>query len=295
MSRWFRHYAGMMRDEKLVGTAVRSKQPVERVVWVWGAILESAAEINDAGRYEFDAGEAAYFLRCDENELVRIIECLDDIGRISRGVVVRWSERQFDSDSAKERQRRYRERLKARGDVQELHDDVGKTSSDVTRDGYVTSRDGVVTLQEAETDTDKKQEPTGSSKKRGARLPDDFSPDMAAAVEAGLSQAEAQREALKFRDYWISQPGQKGVKLDWLATWRNWCRHAVERRPQQRSGSPPLETVASFSRKQLLEQRQNDDTDNSSGRVVQIDARRLENSPSGTRTFAVSGNLLGSF
>lgn len=63
--------------------------------------------------------------------------------------------------------------------------------------------------------------------------------------------------------------------------------------PQQRAASPPPETVSSLSRKQLLEQRQNDDTDNSSGRVVQIDARRLENSPSGARTFAVSGNLLG--
>ncbi len=29
----------------------------------------------------------------------------------------------------------------------------------------------------------------------------------------------------KFRDYWISQPGQKGVKLDWSATWRNWVRN----------------------------------------------------------------------
>ena len=28
----------------------------------------------------------------------------------------------------------------------------------------------------------------------------------------------------KFRDYWIAQPGQKGVKLDWDATWRNWVR-----------------------------------------------------------------------
>ena len=29
----------------------------------------------------------------------------------------------------------------------------------------------------------------------------------------------------KFKDYWISQPGQKGVKLDWFATWRNWVRN----------------------------------------------------------------------
>jgi uncharacterized protein YdaU (DUF1376 family) len=28
-----------------------------------------------------------------------------------------------------------------------------------------------------------------------------------------------------FRDYWVSVPGQKGIKLDWTATWRNWIRN----------------------------------------------------------------------
>ena len=28
-----------------------------------------------------------------------------------------------------------------------------------------------------------------------------------------------------FRDYWIAQPGSKGSKTDWLATWRNWVRN----------------------------------------------------------------------
>jgi uncharacterized protein YdaU (DUF1376 family) len=27
-----------------------------------------------------------------------------------------------------------------------------------------------------------------------------------------------------FRDYWIAQPGSKGLKTDWFATWRNWVR-----------------------------------------------------------------------
>jgi len=27
-----------------------------------------------------------------------------------------------------------------------------------------------------------------------------------------------------FHDYWIAKPGQGGVKLDWLATWRTWVR-----------------------------------------------------------------------
>lgn len=154
MSRWFRHYAGMMRDEKLVRVAVKAKQPVERVVWVYGAILESASEINDEGRFEFDAGEAAYFLRCDDDDLVRIVQCLDDLGRISGGVVARWSERQFNSDSAKERQRKYRERRKAGSDIQQLHNDLGQASPPVTGDGLVTSRDGGVTLQESNTETD---------------------------------------------------------------------------------------------------------------------------------------------
>lgn len=143
MSRWFRHYAGMMRDEKLVKVAVKSKQTVERVVWIWGAILESAAEINDGGRYEFDAGEAAYFLRCNEDDILCVVECLESIGRLHAGVVARWSDRQFDSDSSKERQRRYRERLKAGADIQQRNGDVGKTS-----------RDGQVTAQDTETDTD---------------------------------------------------------------------------------------------------------------------------------------------
>jgi hypothetical protein len=33
-------------------------------------------------------------------------------------------------------------------------------------------------------------------------------------------------ELEKFRDYWTSQPGQKGTKTDWQATWRNWIRNA---------------------------------------------------------------------
>ncbi|MFP5504874.1 MAG: helix-turn-helix domain-containing protein [Gammaproteobacteria bacterium] len=47
-----------------------------------------------------------------------------------------------------------------------------------------------------------------------------------------------------FRDYWISQPGQKGVKLDWFATWRNWIRRSYtshrRERPKALSGAAIL-------------------------------------------------------
>ena len=32
------------------------------------------------------------------------------------------------------------------------------------------------------------------------------------------------KEHAVFVDYWIAQPGQKGVRTNWDATWRNWMR-----------------------------------------------------------------------
>lgn len=125
MSRWFRHYAGLCRDDKLVRVALKSKQSVERVVWVWSAILESASEIDDHGRFDFDVGEAAYFLRADEADVEAICLSLECLGRISSGTVAKWDDRQFVSDRSAERQKRYR-------DKQRSHDDhnanVGVTS-----------------------------------------------------------------------------------------------------------------------------------------------------------------------
>ena len=229
MSRWFRHYAGMMRDDKLVSVAIRAKQPVERVVWVWGAILESAAEINDGGRYDFDCAEAAYFLRCDVSDLEAAIGGLEQMGRIAAGRVCKWGERQYDSDTSRERQQRYRDR----------HKPSPRNDSDVTPP----SRDAEVTLQETDTDTDTelKREPNGSPKKRGSRIPEDWVPDEAEAVEAGLPRQGVSLEASKFRDYWRSLPGQRGVKLDWPATWRNWCRKAAsDARPRPYSTGSPI-------------------------------------------------------
>lgn len=42
---------------------------------------------------------------------------------------------------------------------------------------------------------------------------------------------DLKHEHQKFVDYWCAQPGAKGRKVDWPATWRNWIRHAWERLP----------------------------------------------------------------
>lgn len=46
--------------------------------------------------------------------------------------------------------------------------------------------------------------------------------------ELSLTETEINFEWEKFRDYWQSIAGQKGCKLDWPATWRNWCRKKFE-------------------------------------------------------------------
>lgn len=89
---------------------------------------------------------------------------------------------------------------------------------------------------DTDTDTVIKQEPNGSSKKtRGTRLPDDWIADIGFALTLGLSQAQAENEATKFREWWPAQPGQKGVKIDWNLTWKTWCRSAAERSQRQQA------------------------------------------------------------
>lgn len=66
---------------------------------------------------------------------------------------------------------------------------------------------------------------------RGCRLPKDWRPgpeQRAFAAELGLVNGRFDSELEKFRDYWIAQPGQKGVRTDWTATLRNWLRRAAE-------------------------------------------------------------------
>jgi hypothetical protein len=67
----------------------------------------------------------------------------------------------------------------------------------------------------------------GERAKRGTRLPDAWEPTPPDhATSLMLVGAERLRVELeKFRDYWAAQPGQRGVKLDWNATFRNWIRN----------------------------------------------------------------------
>lgn len=84
------------------------------------------------------------------------------------------------------------------------------------------------------------QRKESAPRKRGARLPDDWTPndELNEQMRSERPDIDLSSELLVFRDYWIAQPGQKGVKADWDATWRNWVRRA---RPSPRNGLRPIE------------------------------------------------------
>jgi uncharacterized protein YdaU (DUF1376 family) len=61
---------------------------------------------------------------------------------------------------------------------------------------------------------------------RGSRLPNDWTApqDYIDFCITERPDLDANQTALQFKDYWIGSAGAKGVKSDWLATWRNWVR-----------------------------------------------------------------------
>ena len=68
--------------------------------------------------------------------------------------------------------------------------------------------------------------------KRGTRLADDWTlPDGwdKDLPRLGFTPRLIETTADEFKDYWIAVPGKGGIKLNWQATWRNWCRRTADR------------------------------------------------------------------
>jgi uncharacterized protein YdaU (DUF1376 family) len=75
---------------------------------------------------------------------------------------------------------------------------------------------------------------SSSVKNRGTRLGKDFvAPQewIDWAIGLGGNYQYWHNETEKFRDYWSAKSGKDATKLEWKATWRNWCRNAIERNP----------------------------------------------------------------
>jgi len=117
-----------------------------------------------------------------------------------------------------EKVRRYRERHRATPDDTRRHPE---TPAD--------------TLLNANANAEKEQHRKRGADTRGSRIPDPFSisDDMRAWGRAETPAVDLDRATAEFVDYWRGVSGQKGCKLDWIATWRNRMREVQTRMPQR--------------------------------------------------------------
>jgi hypothetical protein len=118
----------------------------------------------------------------------------------------KWTKRQFESDSSTERVKRFRKRHK------DVTEDVTETASEQSR--------------------------AEQSQKRATRIPEDFVLTDDRRLVAEAEKLPADRTFAKFRDYWQAASGAKARKVDWEATWRNWCRTEADRKTPVNGSKP---------------------------------------------------------
>jgi len=179
------------------------------------------------------ADEIAFHLRIDAAQLEETKTLFLAKGFINEAwELLNWEKRQFSSDTSAQRVAKHRAAKKA--------------AEEAARNGHVTlpqqKSNALDTDTDTDTDTEEKSRAKATSKAEAkataSRLPADWS---ASADDIEFCKAErpdlvpAQTEQ-RFRDYWIAQPGVKGRKTDWPATWRNWVRN--ERAPHGATGRP---------------------------------------------------------
>lgn len=102
-------------------------------------------------------------------------------------------------------------------------------------------------LQVAVPETEKRQRRVETE--RGTRLPADWKLtqefyDAVKKIKPDWPDSHIKIVADSFKDFWISKPGQGGVKLDWLATWRNWCRN--DKTPVMPNQTPQMRVIKPF-------------------------------------------------
>lgn len=115
---------------------------------------------------------------------------------------------QQDREEAAERKRLERSRA-CHTDVTEMSVNENETVNESVEVGSKTKKDAA---------------------KKATRIPEDFLPleeHYELAKELGVN---CEMEFQSFRDYYLGISGQKGVKLDWPATFRNWLRNSLQYR-----------------------------------------------------------------
>jgi hypothetical protein len=167
--------------------------------------------------------------------LALVLEIRDRIVAIERHVMVRDASRDALRDGTNRRARAYRKRQKEQKLAKA--NDVA-CERDASRDGAVFSLQSpnsnhvkILSKEKEEKKESKKESIRARARGtvgRGTRLEKSAFLTIEyfdTALALGVSRDRIPGLWAEFVDYWCAVPGQRGIKLDWLATWRNRLRH----------------------------------------------------------------------
>jgi hypothetical protein len=193
---WFRLYSEFAHDPKIqMLSEAMQRRYVMLLCLRCSEVLETLHET-----------EIAFQLRLSTDELDETKKLFISKNFIDKHWnLLNWDKRQFISDSSTMRVAKHRNKKKQVSNADETLQKRPSNAIDTDTD----------------TESNKKEKKT-----LGKRLASDFS--FPKEWEEFCQQTRPELSPVKtfdqFKDYWIAQAGQKGVKLDWFATWRNWVR-----------------------------------------------------------------------
>ena len=201
---WFRLYSEFAHDPKIqMLSEAMQRRYVMLMCLRCSEVLETLHET-----------EIAFQLRLSTEELEQTKQLFISKNFIDKHWnLLNWDKRQFVSDSSTMRVAKHRSKKKQLSNVDET---LQKRPSNAI-----------------DTDTDTEQIQKRVNNKRGSRLAQDWFLTKAMGDWATQERPDldVRQVADQFKDYWVAQAGQKGVKLDWDATWRNWVRNTKAVKP----------------------------------------------------------------
>lgn len=146
-----------------------------------------------------------------------------------------WADHNPPSDQVKEqrrmnaeRQQRWRDKARDKAADQRV---IEAASNDaVTRYETPTRPDPTRPDREASNDASLGGRARRADGSKGTRFPEQFfiSPEMKQWATENVPRVDLREQTQRFADYWRGVAGDKGRKVDWVATWRNWMRRAAD-------------------------------------------------------------------
>ncbi len=214
---WLRLWNEMPTDPKWRTISRISKQPISVVMAVYIHMLVEAANATERGRTHANNCE---HIACSLDVETADVEAIRTAmqGRVLAGDVLSgWAKRQPQrEDNAADRAKEWRDKQKAERNRTQPNAEEHQSRVEESRVEESTSLASPAT-----------RSATNIGKRFSSEtIPDDFT--AFSVDELGWTTDRTLAVFANFRDYWTEQPGARGRKVNWLGTWRNWCRKEVE-------------------------------------------------------------------